>query len=229
MPAAPSCRPAGYFDAVQAVLRKYDILFVADEVVCGFGRTGNMWGSTTYGLEPDMISSAKALSAGMAPISALLVNERVYQAMLRESEKLGSFAHGYTYAGHPMTAAVALETLKIYEEIDIVGKVRAVAPRFSQRLTALADHPLVGDARGVGLIGGVEIVADKRTRAAFPAGAGVPARLDEAARRNGVILRFIGNRVAFSPPMIITQSEIDALFDRFTAALDATAAMLEAA
>src|SRR5215472_3427891 len=221
--------PAGYFEAVQAVLRKYDILFVADEVVCGFGRTGAMWGSTTYGLKPDMISAAKALSAAMAPISALLVNERIYQAMLRESEKLGSFAHGYTYGGHPMTAAVALETLKIYEEIDIVGKVRQVAPRFLERLAALADHPLVGDARGVGLIGGVEIVADKRTRATFPTRARVPACLDEAARRNGVILRFIGNRVAFSPPMIITGPEIDELFDRFTAALDSTAAMLKAA
>jgi 4-aminobutyrate---pyruvate transaminase len=221
--------PAGYFENIQAVLRKYDILFVADEVVCGFGRTGNMWGSTTYEFKPDMIAAAKALSAAMAPISALLVNERIYQAMVRESEKLGSFSHGYTYAGHPMTAAVALETLKIYEEIDIVGHVRKVSPRFLKRLEALKDHALIGDARGVGLIGGLEIVQDKRARRAFPANAGVPARLDEAARRHGVILRFIANRVAFSPPMIITEAEIDELFDRFEAAPNSTAATLKAA
>src|SRR5262249_23715247 len=134
-----------------------------------------------------------------------------------------------TYSGHPMTAAVALETLKIYEEIDIVGHVRKVAPRFLKRLEALNDHALIGDARGVGLIGGVEIVEGKRARRAFPASANVPTRLEEAARRHGVILRFIGNRVAFSPPMIITETEIDELFDRFEAALNSAAGALKAA
>ena len=113
--------PRTYWEKMQAVLRKYDVLFIADEVICGFGRTGNMWGSQTYDLQPDMISCAKALSAGMQPISALLINERVFEAMLDESRKLGNFAHGFTYAGHPVTTAVAMETLRIYEEMDMIG------------------------------------------------------------------------------------------------------------
>ena len=115
--------PATYFEKIQAVLRKYDVLFVADEVICGFGRTGNMWGSQTYDLKPDMLTCAKALSASYMPISAVLVSEPIYQAMVSESEKVGVFGHGYTYAAHPVASAVALETLKIYEEIDIVARV----------------------------------------------------------------------------------------------------------
>ena len=109
---------------MQAVIRKYDMLFIADEVICGFGRTGNMWGSQTFDLKPDMISCAKALSAGMQPISALMVNQRIFDAMLDESRKLGNFAHGFTYAGHPVTTAVAMETLQIYEEMDMLGHVQ---------------------------------------------------------------------------------------------------------
>ncbi len=215
--------PRGYFEKVQAILKKYDVLFVADEVICGFGRTGNMWGSQTFDLVPDMISCAKALSAGLQPISALLINQRVYEAMLAQSDKLGSFAHGTTYAGHPVAAAVALETLRIYEEMDVVGHVRQVEPVFLDRVGGLRDHPLVGDFRGCGLIGGLEIVRDKQTREIFPAALGVPARLDEAARRNGLILRFIGNRIAFSPPLIISAAEIEEMVRRLRKALDETA------
>jgi 4-aminobutyrate--pyruvate transaminase len=220
--------PQGYFDKIQAVLRKYDILFVVDEVICGFGRTGEMWGTETFGLKPDMISSAKALSAGLAPISALLINERIFNAMLAESEKLGSFAHGYTYAGHPVTTAVALETLKIYEEMDVVGHVKKVEPTFLGTLGALKDHPLVGDFRGCGLIGGFEIVKDKKTRKAYPAEAQVAARLDANARKNGLILRFIGNRIALSPPLIITEPEIEEMTRRLRAAMDATWSEIQA-
>lgn len=214
--------PATYFEKVQAVLKKYDILFVADEVICGFGRTGNMWGSQTFGLEPDMISCAKALSAGLAPISALLINERIFKAMVSESEKLGNFAHGYTYAGHPVTTAVALETLRIYDEMDIVAHVRRMEPAFLRNLHALREHPLVGDARGCGLIGGVELIKDKGTREPFAAETQVPARIEKRARQNGVILRFIGNRIAFSPPLIIAEPQIDELFKRLRRALDDT-------
>ncbi|MFT4115377.1 aminotransferase [Bradyrhizobium sp.] len=212
--------PAGYFKKIQAVLKKYDILFVADEVICGFGRTGNVWGSQTFGLEPDMISCAKGLSAGLAPISALLINERVFQAMLSESDKQGSFAHGYTYAGHPVTSAVALETLKIYEELDIVGHVKRMEKPFLAGLHGLRDHPLIGSAEGVGLIGGIEIVQDKKSRAAFPADKQIPNKIDAKIRENGVILRLIGNRIAFSPPLIINESEIEEMFSRVKAALD---------
>jgi 4-aminobutyrate--pyruvate transaminase len=216
--------PKGYFEKIQAILKKYDILFVADEVICGFGRTGNMWGSQTFNLKPDMISSAKALSASLAPISALLVNERIFQAMVAESGKLGSFAHGYTYAGHPVMAAVALETLKIYEEIDIVRHVQAVEPTFLEAIGGLTSHPLVGHFCGTGLIGGLEIVADKETRRAHDTALQVPGKIDAHARRNGLILRIIGNRVAFSPPLIITEDEIVEMRDKLLAALDATVA-----
>ena len=126
--------PRSYWEKMQAVIRKYDMLFIADEVICGFGRTGNMWGSQTYDLQPDMISCAKALSAGMQPISALLINQRVFEAMLDESRKLGNFAHGFTYAGHPVTTAVAMETLRIYEEMDMLGHVQRVGPYLQEKL-----------------------------------------------------------------------------------------------
>jgi 4-aminobutyrate--pyruvate transaminase len=211
--------PSGYFKKIQAVLKKYDILFVADEVICGFGRTGNAWGSQTFDLQPDMISCAKALSAGLAPISALLINERVFQAMLSESDKQGSFAHGYTYAGHPVTTAVALETLKIYDELDIFGHVKRVEKAFLAGLHGLRDHPLVGSAEGVGLIGGFEIVQDKKSRTVFPADKQIPNKIEAKIREKGVILRLIGNRLAFSPPLIINEKQIEDMFERIGSAL----------
>ena len=139
--------PKGYFAKIQAVLKKYDILFVADEVICGFARTGEMWGSQTYGIKPDMISSAKALSAAMQPISAVLINERVHEAMLSQSDKFGNFAHGYTYSGHPVAAAVALEVQKIYAEMDIVARAKRLGPVLQSALGKFRDHPIVGDVR----------------------------------------------------------------------------------
>src|SRR5258708_20455974 len=132
--------PQGYFEKVQAVLRKYDILFVADEVICGFARTGEMWGSQTYALRPDMITSAKALSAAMQPISAVLVSDRIHEAMLAQSDQLRNFAHGYTYAGHPVAAAVALEAQKIYAEIDIAARATPLPPVLSSPLRRLTAH-----------------------------------------------------------------------------------------
>jgi 4-aminobutyrate--pyruvate transaminase len=214
--------PAGYFQKIQAVLRKYDILLVADEVICGFGRTGNMWGCQTYGIEPDMITCAKALSAAMQPISAVLLNERIFQSILQQSDKYGAFIHGYTYGGHPVAASVALETLAIYEEIGIIDHVRAVEPVFLETMNALRDHPLVGDFTGIGLIGGLELVKDKATRESYPAEVGLGARIDAHARRNGLILRIAGNRIAFSPPLIITKDEMVELGARLRRTLDAT-------
>lgn len=213
--------PRTYWEKMQAVVRKYDMLFIADEVICGFGRTGNMWGSQTYDLKPDMISCAKALSAGMQPISALMINERVFEAMLDESRKLGNFAHGFTYAGHPVTTAVAMETLRIYEEMDIIGHIRTVGPHMQAALGALIAHPLVGEVRGVGLLTGIELVADKDTRKAFDPAVGLGARVDRHAREHGLITRFVGDRIAFSPPLIITEAEIDVAVSRITSALDA--------
>ncbi|MDK9721351.1 MAG: aspartate aminotransferase family protein [Rhodospirillales bacterium] len=213
--------PATYFPKIQAVLKKYDVLLIADEIITGFGRTGNMFGSQTFGLEPDMISLAKALSSAYAPISALMVNERIFKILQEQSAKIGIFGHGYTYSAHPLGAAVALETLAIYEERDIVGHVRKMAPHFQARLRAFASHPLVGEARGVGLIGALELVADKQTRANFDPALGVGAKLVAAAEQEGVILRAMaGDAIAFSPPLVITKGEIDEMFGRFSRALE---------
>jgi 4-aminobutyrate--pyruvate transaminase len=213
--------PATYWRKIQAVLRKYDILVVADEVICGFGRTGRMWGSETYDLQPDMLSTAKALSASYQPISALMINEKIYQAMLAQSAKLGSFGHGFTYGAHPVACAVALETLNIYAERDIVGHVQAVSPHFLGGLDALEDHPLVGDARGVGLIAGVELVANKTTREPFPASLKVGNLVMDKCQEAGLIVRAIGDRIAFTPPLIITADEIHDMLKMFKTGLTA--------
>ena len=220
--------PRTYWAKMQAVLRKYDVLFIADEVICGFGRTGNMWGSITYDLKPDMISCAKALSAGMQPISALMVNDRVFAAMLDESKKLGNFAHGFTYAGHPVTTAVALETLRIYDEMDMLAHVQRVGAYMQLVLGRFASHPIVGDVRGVGLLTGIEMMADKATRTPFAPAGKAGAVADRHARANGLITRFVGDRIAFSPPLIITEAEVDELAARLQKTLDATWAELRA-
>ncbi len=218
--------PATYFDKIQAVLKKHDILFIVDEVICGFGRTGNMFGTQTYNLKPDMISVAKNLSSAYLPISALLINERVFQGMVVESEKIGTFGHGFTYSGHPVAAAVALETLKIYAERDIVGLVRRVAPRLQAGLRKLGEHPLVGETRGVGLIGGLELVKDKKTKEAFDPKQMVAAYAAKRTEAHGLIVRAIGDTLAVCPPMIIGEADIDKLIERLGRALDDTAAWL---
>jgi 4-aminobutyrate--pyruvate transaminase len=219
--------PATYFDRIQPILRKYDVLFVVDEVICGFGRTGNMFGSQTYDLAPDVMTIAKALTSGYMPMSASLLSNRLYDILLAQSDKLGIFGHGYTYSSHPVPAAVALETLQIYDERDIVGAVRRVGPRMQSAIRSFADHPLIGDARGVGLIGAVELVRDKATRQSFDPKAGVAAYLIRRAQHHGAILRNLpGDIVAFSPPLIISESEIDEMMACFGKALDDTWAMV---
>ncbi len=215
--------PAGYFEKVQAVLKKYDVLFVADEVICGFGRTGNFWGSQTFSLKPDMITCAKALSSAYLPISALMVSEPIFEAMARESEKIGIFGHGFTYGGHPVSASVALEALKIYEERDIVGHVRTIAPALQGGLRALGNHPLVGETRGVGLIGALDLVKDKAEKTSFNPADGVAPYLWDRIEKNGVITRVLGDTVAFAPPLIIEQAEIEEMLDAVSRALDETA------
>lgn len=214
--------PATYWEKIEAVLRKYDIMLIADEVISGFCRTGNMWGTTTYGMHPDMITCAKALSSGYMPIAAVMVSGKIYDALVAQSAKIGIFSHGFTYSGHPVTSAVALETLKIYEERDILSHVRAVGPRMQAGLRRLADHPLVGDVRGAGLIGAIELVADKSTKASFDPAAGVGAFLNKRAHHHGVILRALGDIIGFCPPLIINEAEIDLMLERFALALEDT-------
>jgi len=216
--------PKTYFEKVQKVLRKHDVLFIVDEVICGFGRTGRMFGCETYGLRPDLVSVAKALSSAYQPIGAVMMSDEIYRVLIEGSERVGTFGTGFTYSGHPVPAAVALETLKIYEERDIVAQVRRVAPRFQERLRAFAEHPLVGEARGVGLIGALELVRDKDRHENFdPALKVGPLVMNEAAEHGLIVRALINDTIAFCPPLIITEAEIDEMFDRFAEALDGAA------
>ena len=219
--------PKGYWPKIQAVLRKYDVLLVADEVICGFGRTGNMFGSETFGIEPDMMILSKQLSSSYLPISAVLMNERVFEPLADESARLGLFGHGLTAGGHPVTAAVALENIRIIEEEGLVDHVREVGAHLQRRLAPLADHPLVGHVRGIGLLGALELVADKKTNA--PLGeTGVLGRMANARLQEaGLIARNMGDAIALCPPMIITHDQIDLLVDMVTRVLDQLASELE--
>lgn len=218
--------PVTYFAKIQAVLKKYDILMIADEVICGFGRTGQMWGSQTFDIQPDILSCAKALSSAYLPIAAVMVSEDIFRGMVSQSEKHGAFAHGYTYSGHPVPAAVAMRTMELMEERKILEHVQHVSRRFLDRFAALADHPLVGEVRSCGLIGAVELVADKKTKRSFDPKFKVGHLAYLAMQEEGVISRAVaGDNMALCPPLIITESEIDEMFDRFTRGLDTAAAM----
>ncbi|MBK5569867.1 aspartate aminotransferase family protein [Ensifer sp. SSB1] len=200
--------PEGYWAAIQEVLDRHDILLIADEVICGFGRTGNMFGSQTYGLRPDIMTVSKQLSSSYQPISALMINERVFEPIACEADRIGVLGHGYTASGHPVAAAVSLENLAIIEERDLVGNVRRLAPHFLERLNALERHPLAVEARGVGLIGALELEAADGA----PTGT-MGARAAALLQKNGLISRNIGDAIAFCPPMIITRTEVNEMFD----------------
>ncbi|WP_291295133.1 aminotransferase [Elioraea sp.] len=220
--------PRGYFEAIQPILKKHDIMLVADEVICGFGRTGNLWGTDTYGLQPDILTCAKQLSASYQPISATIISDRIHAALIEGSRKNGSFGHGFTYGAHPVACAVALETLAIYEERDLLGHVRKVSPAFLSGLEQFRDHPLVGDVRGIGLIAGVEVMADKATRTPFPAARKAGLVVQQACQEHGLIVRAIGDRIAFTPPLIMTEADIAAMCDAFGRGLDTAWAQLRA-
>lgn len=213
--------PPTYFEKIQAVLRRHDVLFCADEVIAGFFRTGNYWGSQTFAMQPDILVCAKALSASFLPISAVLVNERVFQGIAEGSSTIGTWGHGFTYSGHPVPAAVAVETLKIYDEMDMLSHVRAVGPHLQSELRRrFAEHPLVGEVRGVGMVGAIELVEDKATHRNFDPAKKVGPRLTKHGEKHGVILRaMVNDSIGFSPPLIITTAEIDEMLDRVERAL----------
>ena len=212
--------PDGYFERVQAILKKYDILFIVDEVICGFGRTGQMFGSDSFDLKPDMMTVAKGLSGAYQPISGLLITDAINDALKAGSRKNGAFAHGLTYAAHPVAAAVALEAIHLYQERNIVEQVQKIAPYFLARLHALSQHPLVGEVRGMGLLAAVEITADKDRKTPFPASAGIGAWIQSKAMEHGVIVRAISNCIALCPPLIVERTHIDELVDGLSRALD---------
>ena len=221
--------PAGYFDGLQKLLKKHDILLVCDEVVTGFARTGNMFGATTMQLVPDMLVCAKALSSAYIPISALLVNERIFTAMVRQSDALGSFGLTMTYCGHPVASAVAREAIRIYEEEDFPARVRRLEAPFLDGLRRLSTHPLVGEVRGVGLLAGVELVRNKLSHEPFAKNRKIGAICAALCEKHGLMLRAIGDTLALCPPLVISENEINALLARLRLALDETAATLTAA
>ena len=215
--------PKTYFQEVMKVCRAYDVYMISDEVICGFGRLGTMFGCTALGFEPHSVSVAKALTSAYLPLAAVTVPETMYQAMLDESRKIGTFGHGFTYSGHPVAAAVALKALDIYARERIAEQAARKAPHFQARLAALGEHPLVGEARGLGLVGAIELVADKKSKRSFDGKVGVAPRAVRFAEEEGLIVRFIvGDIVSICPPLIIAPAEIDELFDRLGRALDRT-------
>jgi len=216
--------PDSYWPAVKEVLDKYDILLVADEVICGFGRLGEWFGSTHYGLKPDLMPIAKGLSSGYLPIGAVLVGDRVADTLIEEG---GEFFHGFTYSGHPTCAAVALKNLELLESEQVVDNVRnELGPYLAKRWQELAEHPLVGEARSLGLIGALELVADKRTGVRFDKSLSAGNLCRDFCFENGLVMRSVGDTMVISPPLIITHSEIDELVSKARLALDKTAEKL---
>lgn len=213
--------PADYFPRVREVLTRHDVIMIDDEVICGFHRTNSPFGATAFKMQPDTMTIAKAMSSAYAPISAVMVPDWLYEAMIEPSAANGSFGHGFTYGGHPVSCAVALRTLELMEEWKIAEHVADVTPHFQKRLRAFADHPLVGDVRGIGLIGAIEMVADKKTKKAFDPTGAAGLACERACHENGLILRPLGDTMAFCPPLVVKRDEIDDLFHRFSRALAA--------
>ena len=214
--------PAGYWERMQEVCRRHDVLVVADEVINGFGRLGTLFACEHYGIQPDMLVVSKQITSSYQPLAAVVFSDAIYQGVADQSDRLGTFGHGYTASGHPVATAVALENLAIIEERDLVGNARTVGAHLQRALRPFADHPLVGEVRGVGLIGAVELVADKETRTAFDPPGKVGLYLAERAQEHGLIVRNVRESIAFCPPMIITEAQVDELVSRFARALEET-------
>lgn len=213
--------PEGYWAALQEVIRKYDIHFHVDETVCGFGRTGYYWGAQAFDLTPDSTTCAKALTAAFFPMSAIMFRKDFFDDLMKTSDASGVLGHGFTYAGHPVGAAVALEALKVYDDIDLVGHVQRISKPFLAGCDALLDHPLVGDVRGIGLFCGIQLVQNKATRALWDPSLKVGTMVQDRAHARGLYLRSIPpDRISFMPPLIIEEDEIAEAIAILKAALD---------
>ena len=215
--------PDNYLKGVQKLLKKNAILLIVDEVICGFGRTGNMFGCDTFQIKPDMMVIAKGLSSGYVPISALLINEEIYETISDFSSINNVFGHGYTYSGHPVAAAVALETIKIFKDENIIGHVKEISEKFNTKIEQLNVHSIVGNARSIGLIGAIELVQNKKNKTYFDPKIGIGSRIVKNAQKNGLIVRALqGDIVALCPPLIINIKEVDILFNKFNKSIKDT-------
>ena len=212
--------PKTYWEKIQEICKKYDVLIVADEVINGFGRTGKKFACDLYGIEPDFLILSKQITSNYIPMGVVLLTDRIYQAIADNTVKNNLYGSGFTSSGHPVACAVALANIKILEEDGLMSRVPVLEPIFQQRLKNLEKKELVGEARGVGLMGAVELVSDKKTLSTFdPIGSAGPV-LAEVGHSEGIILRAIGDVLAVCPPLIITENEINELFDRFERTLD---------
>lgn len=212
--------PAGYFEQVQAVLRSHGILMLSDETICGFGRTGEWFGCQSFDFVPDMMSCAKGLSSGHAPISAVAVAPHVYEAIESMSGRTGGFAHGFTYSGHPLSAAVALEALAIYDEMELPALSRRLAAVLARELSSLGTHPMVGEIRGRGFMAGIELVRNRGTREAFEPSFAVGALVEQRTRAHGLVVRNLGDTIALCPPYILSDEEIATMVGTLALAID---------
>lgn len=203
----------GYFEAIRPILRKYNIPLIADEVICGFGRTGEMWGCDKYNMQPDAIVASKCITAGYFPMGAVILGKELSQELIRVSEEAEEFPHGFTAGGNPLGSAVALKSLQVIEDEGLLANVNRVSPRFIERLNKLGEHKYAGEARGVGLMGAVELVADKQTKEALPSDLQVSERIANKALEKGLICRPLGAAIVLGPPFIISEDEIDQVFD----------------
>ena len=210
------------------MLREHGVPLVADEVICGFGRTGEMWGSLAYDVQPDVVVASKVITAGFFPMGAVILSREMAARVERAVAPLEEVPHGFTTGAHPVGCAVAMAALDQIEG-GALDNVRAVSPRFQQRLAALAAHPMVGEARGVGLMGALELVADKQAKTAFAAELDVSERVARQALRNGLVCRPLGQAVVLAPPFVITAEQVDELFDTLSRTLDEVHAALRSA
>lgn len=220
--------PEGYWPGIEALCRKYDILLIADEVICGFGRTGAPFGCQKYGFTPDIMAVSKQLSSSYMPLAAVLLSDAIYQAVADHTGRLNNFGHGFTASGHPVATAVALENLAILEERDLMGNAARLEAQFQAGIRSFADHPLVGEARGTGLIGALELVADKASKRPFDPVGRVGAIAAEEGHAAGLIFRAIGDQLALCPPLIVTAADLDEIFARMAVTLERTAARVAA-
>ncbi|XP_062107027.1 gamma aminobutyrate transaminase 3, chloroplastic-like [Humulus lupulus] len=219
--------PKTYFEKVQSVLKKYDILFIADEVICGFGRLGTMFGCDKYNIKPDLVTVAKALSSAYLPIAAIFVSPEVSEVIYSQSNKLGIFSHGFTYSGHPVSCAVAIEVLKIFKERKLVEQVNNISPRFQDGLKAFSNSPIIGEIRGTGLVLGTEFTDNKSPNDPFPPEWGIGSYFGAECVKNGMFVRVSGDNVAMAPPFIITPEEVDEIIRIYGKALKSTEERVE--